>query len=271
MTSSAGNAAPRSQHLPLPFGRQERCPKCGADLHACRLCREYDRDMRRSSAASRRSRKCATRSARTSAITTSRWPARSSGRGSRQPMPRAPSWKSSSGSSRPGGGSAAAEAVQQLREAAARAFVLLRLGLAAHRAESLMISRLSSSVSVDGAEDLQRRFQRHRRTGRYAPASPRRLRTHDTLAGGLAAWPWARSLRAQASRRLPAPCAPRRLACAGASPRSRLIGTGRSSSSSSKPSRPLRLDRRLQLSASGADSAWSAQPWAQPRHSLPTA
>ena len=29
-------------HLPLPFGRQERCPKCGTDLHACKLCREYD-------------------------------------------------------------------------------------------------------------------------------------------------------------------------------------------------------------------------------------
>lgn len=28
--------------LPLPFGRQERCPKCGTDLHACKLCREYD-------------------------------------------------------------------------------------------------------------------------------------------------------------------------------------------------------------------------------------
>jgi len=28
-------------YLELPFGRQERC-KCGADLHACRLCREYD-------------------------------------------------------------------------------------------------------------------------------------------------------------------------------------------------------------------------------------
>lgn len=28
-------------HLSLPFGRQERC-NCGADLHACKLCREYD-------------------------------------------------------------------------------------------------------------------------------------------------------------------------------------------------------------------------------------
>jgi hypothetical protein len=29
-------------YLPLPFGRLERCRKCGADLHACKLCREYD-------------------------------------------------------------------------------------------------------------------------------------------------------------------------------------------------------------------------------------
>lgn len=30
------------EHLSLPFGRIERCAKCGTDLHACRLCREYD-------------------------------------------------------------------------------------------------------------------------------------------------------------------------------------------------------------------------------------
>jgi hypothetical protein len=29
-------------HLDLPFGRQERCGKCGADLHCCRLCGEID-------------------------------------------------------------------------------------------------------------------------------------------------------------------------------------------------------------------------------------
>ena len=29
-------------HLALPFGRIERCKACGADLHACRLCRDYD-------------------------------------------------------------------------------------------------------------------------------------------------------------------------------------------------------------------------------------
>jgi len=29
-------------HLALPFGRQERCKACGADLHVCRLCTEYD-------------------------------------------------------------------------------------------------------------------------------------------------------------------------------------------------------------------------------------
>ncbi len=29
-------------YLPLPFGRQERCRRCGAALHACRLCREFD-------------------------------------------------------------------------------------------------------------------------------------------------------------------------------------------------------------------------------------
>jgi hypothetical protein len=29
-------------HLSLPFGRIERCSQCGADLHACKLCQEYD-------------------------------------------------------------------------------------------------------------------------------------------------------------------------------------------------------------------------------------
>jgi hypothetical protein len=29
-------------HLALPFGRQERCKACGADLHVCKLCTEYD-------------------------------------------------------------------------------------------------------------------------------------------------------------------------------------------------------------------------------------
>jgi hypothetical protein len=29
-------------HLSLPFGRIERCRQCGADLHACKLCLEYD-------------------------------------------------------------------------------------------------------------------------------------------------------------------------------------------------------------------------------------
>jgi hypothetical protein len=28
--------------LALPFGRTERCPGCGADLHVCRLCALYD-------------------------------------------------------------------------------------------------------------------------------------------------------------------------------------------------------------------------------------
>ncbi len=28
--------------LPLPFGRQERCRQCGADLHCCKLCALYD-------------------------------------------------------------------------------------------------------------------------------------------------------------------------------------------------------------------------------------
>ena len=27
--------------LSLPFGRQERCKSCGADLHACRLCKHF--------------------------------------------------------------------------------------------------------------------------------------------------------------------------------------------------------------------------------------
>ena len=26
----------------LPFGRRECCRACGADLHVCKLCREYD-------------------------------------------------------------------------------------------------------------------------------------------------------------------------------------------------------------------------------------
>jgi hypothetical protein len=30
-------------YLPLPFGRIERCKQCDTDLHACRLCREFDR------------------------------------------------------------------------------------------------------------------------------------------------------------------------------------------------------------------------------------
>jgi len=29
-------------YLTLPFGRQERCRKCGADIHVCKLCREFD-------------------------------------------------------------------------------------------------------------------------------------------------------------------------------------------------------------------------------------
>ena len=29
-------------HLELPFGRIEQCRKCGADLHVCRLCVEFD-------------------------------------------------------------------------------------------------------------------------------------------------------------------------------------------------------------------------------------
>ncbi len=28
--------------LPLPLGRREACPSCGADLHVCRMCRFYD-------------------------------------------------------------------------------------------------------------------------------------------------------------------------------------------------------------------------------------
>lgn len=28
--------------LPLPFGRRDDCPACGADLHVCRMCRFYD-------------------------------------------------------------------------------------------------------------------------------------------------------------------------------------------------------------------------------------
>lgn len=28
--------------LALPYGRTERCRGCGADLHACRLCANYD-------------------------------------------------------------------------------------------------------------------------------------------------------------------------------------------------------------------------------------
>jgi hypothetical protein len=28
--------------LALPFGREERCKSCGADLHVCKLCGEFD-------------------------------------------------------------------------------------------------------------------------------------------------------------------------------------------------------------------------------------
>jgi hypothetical protein len=28
--------------LSLPFGRQERCRSCGADLHACKLCLQFN-------------------------------------------------------------------------------------------------------------------------------------------------------------------------------------------------------------------------------------
>jgi ribosome-binding protein aMBF1 (putative translation factor) len=28
--------------LALPFGRRECCRSCGAELHVCRLCKEYD-------------------------------------------------------------------------------------------------------------------------------------------------------------------------------------------------------------------------------------
>lgn len=28
--------------LSLPFGRRDVCKACGADLHVCRLCRDYD-------------------------------------------------------------------------------------------------------------------------------------------------------------------------------------------------------------------------------------
>jgi hypothetical protein len=30
------------EYLPLPFGRIEQCKGCGADLHVCKLCREFD-------------------------------------------------------------------------------------------------------------------------------------------------------------------------------------------------------------------------------------
>jgi hypothetical protein len=29
-------------HLALPFGRSEQCRACGADLHCCKLCREFN-------------------------------------------------------------------------------------------------------------------------------------------------------------------------------------------------------------------------------------
>lgn len=31
--------------LSLPFGRRDTCRACGADLHVCRLCRDYDRGV----------------------------------------------------------------------------------------------------------------------------------------------------------------------------------------------------------------------------------
>jgi hypothetical protein len=30
-------------YLPLPFGRIERCKSCDADIHVCKLCKEFDR------------------------------------------------------------------------------------------------------------------------------------------------------------------------------------------------------------------------------------
>jgi hypothetical protein len=30
-------------YLALPFGRIERCKACDADIHVCKLCREFDR------------------------------------------------------------------------------------------------------------------------------------------------------------------------------------------------------------------------------------
>ena len=29
--------------IPIPIGRREECPQCGASLHVCRLCEFYDR------------------------------------------------------------------------------------------------------------------------------------------------------------------------------------------------------------------------------------
>jgi len=33
--------------VPLPLGRREECPACGADLHVCRMCRFYDTTVAR--------------------------------------------------------------------------------------------------------------------------------------------------------------------------------------------------------------------------------
>lgn len=30
--------------FPYPPGRRDECPKCGADVHACRNCKNYDRN-----------------------------------------------------------------------------------------------------------------------------------------------------------------------------------------------------------------------------------
>jgi hypothetical protein len=30
------------ESLPLPLGRLDECPECHAELHACRMCRNYD-------------------------------------------------------------------------------------------------------------------------------------------------------------------------------------------------------------------------------------
>ena len=133
---------------------------CDADLHVCRLCREFDREL---SAAVPRTH------GRGSARQGTRQLLRSLQAGGRrvqgrQPAPRptrrSRSWKSCSAKKLSRGDQTAAELAEQSRETAGRAVVLLL----DRCADGRVVDDLAALVQRQrrGAEDLQRRFQRRR-------------------------------------------------------------------------------------------------------------